>query len=321
MSGADRIVLRCDGLRKTFRGGVEAVRGVSFSIDEGEIFGLLGPNGAGKTTIMRILATLLRPSAGTANVAGHDIADDPGGVRRSIGFAMQEVGLAEYSTGRENLVMMGRLYGLSRSAARKRARELLELFGLDQAADRVVRTYSGGMKRRLDLATGLVHRPRLLFLDEPTTGVDPTTRAALWDELRRLQDLGVSIFLKTHYLDEADRVCDRPAIIHDGTFVAEGRPEAPKGEIGADVVTVSLEPAELEAAQATLVEVGRLRPHEDGAVSLETPEGAAAVVSILERLQRAGIRPRSVTVARPTLDDVFFRHTGATIEGGEEPNE
>ncbi len=174
------------------------------------------------------------------------------------------------------------------------------------------------MKRRLDLATGLVHRPRLLFLDEPTTGVDPTTRAALWEELRRLQARGVSMFLTTHYLDEADRLCDRLAIIHDGRLVAEGRPDELKAEIGADLVTVSLEPGELDSAQASLAQVGRLRPPEDGAVSLETSEGAEAVVSILERLQQAGIRPRSVTVARPSLDDVFFRHTGATMEAEQE---
>lgn len=263
---------------------------------------------------MRMLATLLRPTAGTASVAEHDIGTDPGGVRRSIGFAMQEVSLAEYSTGREQLVMMARLYGLSRRAARRRAAELLEVLGLDEAADRLVRTYSGGMKRRLDLASGLVHRPRLLFLDEPTTGVDPTTRVALWSELRELQDHGVSIFLTTHYLEEADRLCDRLAIVDRGILVAEGAPEALKEEVSADVVTVCLESGETESGRAALADLGILRPAEDGAVSLETPQGATAAVSVMERLQAAGIRPRSVSISRPTLDDVFFRKTGQKIE-------
>jgi ABC-2 type transport system ATP-binding protein len=240
-------ILECNGLRKSFPGGVEAVRGVSFEIREGEAFGLLGPNGAGKTTVMRILATLLRPSGGTASVAGHDVLREPARVRRAIGFAMQEAGLARYSTGREHLVMMARLYGLSRSEARGRAQELLALFALEEAADRQVRTYSGGMQRRIDLACALVHRPRLLFLDEPTTGVDPTSRDALWQELRALQATGVSLFLTTHYLEEADRLCDRLAIVDRGVVVAEGSPEMLKAEVGADVVTIVVEP--LQARQ------------------------------------------------------------------------
>jgi ABC-2 type transport system ATP-binding protein len=294
------------------------VRGVSFSIGEGEAFGLLGPNGAGKTTVMRILATLLRPTSGRAVVAGTDVLRDPVGVRRSIGFAMQEAGLARFSTGREHLTMMGRLYGLSRAAARARAAELLELFELEDAADRQVRTYSGGMKRRIDLACALVHRPKLLFLDEPTTGVDPTSRDALWQELRVLQASGVSLFLTTHYLEEADRLCDRLAIVDLGVIVAEGTPETLKAEVGADVVTVALDPGQVAAAQGLLAGIGSLRAADDGAVSLETTDGAGAVVTILERLVAHGIRPTSVTVARPTLDDVFRRHTGATIESREE---
>ena len=310
-------IRECEELRKTFPGGVEAVRGVSFSIGEGEAFGLLGPNGAGKTTVMRMLATLLRPTSGRAVVAGLDVLADPAGVRRSIGFAMQEAGLARFSTGREHLLMMSRLYGLGRSAARKRTDELLELFGLEDAADRQVRTYSGGMKRRIDLACGLVHRPRLLFLDEPTTGVDPTSRDALWQELRVLQASGVALFLTTHYLEEADRLCDRLAIVDLGVIVAEGTPESLKAEVGADVVTVALDPREVESATVALAGLGTLLPAADGAVSLETTDGAGAVVTILERLAAQGVRARSVTVARPTLDDVFLRYTGATMESRE----
>src|SRR6185436_8485325 len=272
---------------------------ITFGIEEGEAFGLLGPNGAGKTTTMRMLGTLLTPTSGRATVAGHDVVRESGAVRRAIGFAMQEAGLARYATGREHLHMMGRLYGLSRAQTRSRADELLVLFGLVEAADRQVRTYSGGMRRRIDLAFGLVHRPRLLFLDEPTTGVDPTSRAALWEELRRLQAEGVSLFLTTHYLEEADRLCDRLAI------VARGTPDELKAEVGADVVTVGLTDSEAPSAAAVLEPLGRLRIAGGGrSIALELTDGASAVASIVERLRGAGIVPATITVARPTLDDV-----------------
>jgi ABC-2 type transport system ATP-binding protein len=310
-------ILECRDLRKTFPGGVEAVRGVSFEIAEGEVFGLLGPNGAGKTTTMRMLGTLLSPTSGTATVAGHDVAREAAAVRRTIGFALQEAGLAKYSTGREHLLLMGRLYGLSRAETRARADELLELFELEDAADRLVRTYSGGMRRRIDLACGLVHRPKLLFLDEPTTGVDPASRAALWSELGRLRESGVSLFLTTHYLEEADRLCERLAIVDRGIVVAEGTPNELKAGIGADVVTVAVDSSEVVAARAALEALGRLRAPEPESVSIEASDGAGAVVAVVERLGAAGIRPRTVMVARPTLDDVFLLHTGATIEARE----
>jgi ABC-2 type transport system ATP-binding protein len=312
-------ILECDDLRKTFSDGLEAVRGITFEIAEGEAFGLLGPNGAGKTTTMRMLGTLLTPSGGRAVVAGHDVVREAAAVRRAIGFAMQEAGLARYATGREHLLMMGRLYGLSRSGARTRADELLALFGLEEAADRQVRTYSGGMRRRIDLACGLVHKPRLLFLDEPTTGVDPTSRAALWDELRRLQGEGVSLFLTTHYLEEADRLCDRLAIVDRGVIVARGTPDELKAEVGADVVTVGLSENE-PAAAAVLEALGRVRVAGGGrSIALELTDGAAAVAGIVERLRGAGIVPATIMVARPTLDDVFLRYTGATIEEHDQP--
>ena len=308
-------VLQCDDLRKTFADGFEAVRGITFDIEEGEAFGLLGPNGAGKTTTMRMLGTLLTPSGGRATVAGHDVVREASAVRRAIGFAMQEAGLARYATGREHLLMMGRLYGLSRSGARARADELLALFALEEAADRQVRTYSGGMRRRIDLACGLVHKPRLLFLDEPTTGVDPTSRAALWDELRRLQGEGVSLFLTTHYLEEADRLCDRLAIVDRGVIVARGTPDELKAEVGADVVTVGLSESDPAPAAAVLEALGSVRIAGGGrSIALELTDGAAAVAGIVERLRGAGIVPATITVARPTLDDVFLRYTGATIE-------
>jgi ABC-2 type transport system ATP-binding protein len=292
-----------------------ALAGLDLSVPSGVVYGFLGPNGAGKTTTMRMLGTLLTPSGGRATVAGHDVVREASAVRRAIGFAMQEAGLARYATGREHLLMMGRLYGLSRAGARARADELLALFGLEEAADRQVRTYSGGMRRRIDLACGLVHKPRLLFLDEPTTGVDPTSRAALWDELRRLQGEGVSLFLTTHYLEEADRLCDRLAIVDRGVIVARGTPDELKAEVGADVVTVGLGESEPAAAASVLEALGRVRVASGGrSIALELTDGAAAVAGIVERLRGAGIVPATITVARPTLDDVFLRYTGATIE-------
>jgi ABC-2 type transport system ATP-binding protein len=312
-------ILECEDLRKTFADGFEAVRGITFDIEEGEAFGLLGPNGAGKTTTMRMLGTLLLPTSGRALVAGHDVVREAGAVRRAIGFAMQEAGLARYATGREHLHMMGRLYGLSRAQTRSRASDLLVLFGLEEAADRQVRTYSGGMRRRIDLACGLVHRPRLLFLDEPTTGVDPTSRAALWEELRRLQGEGVSLFLTTHYLEEADRLCDRLAIVDRGVIVARGTPDELKAEVGADVVTVGLSDSQAPSAAEALGALGRVRVAGSGrSVALELTDGASAVARIVERLRGAGIVPATITVARPTLDDVFLRYTGATIEEHDE---
>jgi ABC-2 type transport system ATP-binding protein len=314
-------ILECEDLRKTFADGFEAVRGITFDIEEGEAFGLLGPNGAGKTTTMRMLGTLLLPTSGRAVVSGHDVVREAGAVRRAIGFAMQEAGLARYATGREHLHMLGRLYGLSRAQTRSRADELLVLFGLEEAADRQVRTYSGGMRRRIDLACGLVHRPRLLFLDEPTTGVDPTSRAALWEELRRLQSEGVSLFLTTHYLEEADRLCDRLAIVDRGVIVARGTPDELKAEVGADVVTVGLSDSQAPSAAEALGVLGRVRVAGGGrSVALELTDGASAVAGIVERLRGAGIVPATITVARPTLDDVFLRYTGATIEEHDEQN-
>ena len=234
-------------LSRTFKGGIEAVRSVDLDVSEGEVFGFLGPNGAGKSTTVRMLCTLLPPTDGTAKVAGHDIVDEGDEVRRSIGVALQEIGLDPVQTGRELLELQCGLYGITGSAGRERAAELLELVGLTDAAERRTKTYSGGMKRRLDLASALVHQPRVLFLDEPTTGLDPASRLTVWEEVRSINASGTTIFLTTQYLEEADELCDRLAIIDAGEIVAEGTPEALKAEIGQDVVSVELDGADAAA--------------------------------------------------------------------------
>jgi len=227
-------------LRRTFKGGVEAVRDIDLSLSRGEVFGFLGPNGAGKTTTVRMLCTLLPPTSGSASVAGIDAVADPAEVRRRIGVALQEIGLDPVQTGRELLELQCGLYGITGPDARARAQELLDLVGLAEAADRRTKTYSGGMKRRLDLASALVHSPEVLFLDEPTTGLDPASRLTVWEEVRRINSSGTTVFLTTQYLEEADQLCDRVAIIDAGTIVAEGTPASLKAQMGHDVVTVDL---------------------------------------------------------------------------------
>src|SRR3954453_9819773 len=241
---SDALAIQTRDLRRTFKGGVDAVRGIDLMIAPGEIFGFLGPNGAGKTTTVRILCTLLPPTGGSATVSGIDVVADAAEVRRRIGVALQEIGLDPVQTGRELLELQCGLYGITGAAARARAAELLELVGLIDAADRRTKTYSGGMKRRLDLASGLVHSPSVLFLDEPTTGLDPASRLTVWDEVRRINAAGTTVFLTTQYLEEADQLCDRVAIIDDGQLVAEGTPAQLKAGMGHDVVSISLERAD-----------------------------------------------------------------------------
>jgi ABC-2 type transport system ATP-binding protein len=224
-------------LRRTFKGGIEAVRGIDLTVARGEIFGFLGPNGAGKTTTVRMLCTLLPPSGGSASVVGLDVVNDAAEIRRRIGVALQEIGLDPVQTGRELLELQCGLYGITGQDARRRTQELLELVGLTEAADRRTKTYSGGMKRRLDLASALVHSPDVLFLDEPTTGLDPASRLTVWEEVRRINAMGTSVFLTTQYLEEADQLCERLAIIDDGRIVSEGTPEQLKAQMGHDVVT------------------------------------------------------------------------------------
>ena len=294
--------------------GIRALDGLDISVPRGIIFGLLGPNGAGKTTTVKILTSLARPDAGTAWVEGVDVLARPGQVRHMIGVVAQRSGADPTATGRENLILQGRLYGLRGQAVRTRADELLAHFGLTEAADRLVRTYSGGMQRRLDVALGLVHRPAVLFLDEPTTGLDPEARTAMWQEIARLATQeGLTVLLTTHYLEEADRLASRLAIVDRGRVVTSGTPDELKGELRGDVVHVEL-PADVDVSLVRSVLAG-LPPVRDVLiagrdVSARSDDGAAAVPVVLAELQRAGIRAASVAVARPSLDDVYLRHTG-----------
>jgi ABC-2 type transport system ATP-binding protein len=294
--------------------GIRALDGLDLAVPRGMIFGLLGPNGAGKTTTVKILTSLARPDGGTARVEGIDVLARPGQVRHVIGVVAQRSGADPTATGRENLILQGRLYGMRGGSVKARADELLGHFDLTEAAGRLVKTYSGGMQRRLDVALGLMHRPAVLFLDEPTTGLDPEARAAMWQEIARLASRdGLTVLLTTHYLEEADRLADRLAIVDRGRVVTTGEPEELKGELRGDVVQVEL-PADADARLVRGV-LGALNEVRDVViagrnVSARSDDGAAAVPVVLAALQRAGINAASVAVARPSLDDVYLRHTG-----------
>jgi ABC-2 type transport system ATP-binding protein len=319
-------IIETQGLTRTFtsrvgRGKdakvVEAVKGVDMTVREGEIFGFLGPNGAGKSTTMRMLATLLTPTSGRATVVGHDLAREPGRVRERIGYVGQAGGTEESLTGIENLLLQAQLYRLSYADAKRRADALIEKLELAQFASRLVKTYSGGQRRRLDLAMGMVHQPTLLFLDEPTTGLDPQSRARLWEEVRKLRADGTTIFITTHYLDEADALCDRLAIIDGGKIVSEGAPDTLKRQVGGDVIALGFDShngardraGELLRGQSFVREV---RPAENG-VSLVVDGGDAALPSVLRLLDGAGLNIQTVSMARPSLDDVFLRLTGRSL--------
>jgi ABC-2 type transport system ATP-binding protein len=313
-------IIQTAALRRTFDGGrgrknsVEAVAGVDLSVAAGDIFGFLGPNGAGKTTTLRILATLLPPTSGTACVAGFDIAREPQQVRTRIGYVAQSGGSYRESTGREELVIQGRLFGMSKADSQVRAAEILTALELVDAADRTCGTYSGGMRRRLNIGIGMVHRPALLFLDEPTTGLDPQARARLWEEIRKLRDTGTTVFLTTHYLEEADALCDRLAIIDHGRIVAEGSPDELKREIAGDVLTIGVngeceKVVELLAKQPFVREAGL----EDGLVRLYVDRGEEAVPAVLRLLDAQGLAPLTMDLHRPSLDDVFLKKTGRSL--------
>jgi ABC-2 type transport system ATP-binding protein len=301
-----------DGLRKSY-GPVQALDGVSFAVREGEVFGLLGPNGAGKTTTVRVLVTLTRPDDGRASVAGHDVVRAAHAVRRTIGYVPQETGADGYATGRENLMLQGRVQGMGGRELKDRVARLLELVGIADAADRVVKGYSGGMKRRLDVALGLVHRPRVLFLDEPTTGLDPEARVAMWEEVGRLaEEESLTILLTTHYLEEADELADRLAIVSRGKIVVEGTPTELKAGLRGDAVQVELQNGGAADAQAILASLGA-SPEQvlDGRVLVARVEnGGRAVPGIISALESAGIGVASVSVSRPSLDDVYLHYTG-----------
>ena len=311
-------VIEAHGLSRTYVSAgqrVEAVRGIDFAVRSGEIFGFLGRNGAGKSTTLRMLATLLRPTAGSATIMGCDLQNDPAGIRRRVGFVAQHGGADTTSTVRKDLVLQARLYGLTRSEATDRAAEVAGMFGLRELLDRKTEGLSGGQRRRLEIAFGLVHRPKLVFLDEPTAGLDPPSRAQLWRHIRRLRDEhGVTVFLTTHYLEEADALCDRILILDQGRVVAEDTPEALKNSLAGDAVTVKVAD-DVEAARAALVR--RPDVHEvsvtDHTLRFTAPHDEAMVVEIVRTLEAAKIAPTAIEIARPSLDDVFLAVTGEPL--------
>jgi ABC-2 type transport system ATP-binding protein len=310
-------VVAAHQLVKTYQKDIRALDGLSVEVRPGEVFALLGPNGAGKSTTIKILTTLARPDSGSVSVAGHDALRHPDRVRRVIGVVSQRSGADPVATGRENLVLQGRLYGLRGADLRKRVGELLDRFDLVGASERAVSTYSGGMQRRLDVALGLVHRPRVLFLDEPTTGLDPEARSAMWAEIARLSaEEELAVLLTTHYLEEADRLAARLSIVDKGRVVVEGTPETLKAGLRGDAVHIELrDHTEEPVARAAIARVPGLRDVTvDGRrLSARADDGAAAVPDALAGLDRAGVPVATVTVARPSLDDVYLRHTGRTF--------
>ncbi|HXS62678.1 MAG TPA: ATP-binding cassette domain-containing protein [Streptosporangiaceae bacterium] len=324
-------MIEVSGLRKSFKSrrkrkvtSVDAVRGVDFAVRRGEIFGFLGPNGAGKTTTLRMLATLVRPDGGQATIAGADLRAAPAQVRQRIGYVAQSSGTYDQSNARRDLIHQARMYGVSKSAAKGLAEKAIESFQLGEFADRRIGTYSGGQRRRLDVALGVIHSPQVIFLDEPTTGLDPQSRARMWAEVRRLRDQGLTIFLTTHYLDEADALCDRISIIDGGLIVAEGTPSDLKHEISGDVVIVDLAAPDTAGAPepATMLEASKILTDQpcvqscetiDNTLRLYVDSGATAIPQIMRALSAKGIEPGAVETRRPSLDDVFLAKTGRTL--------
>lgn len=300
-------------------GDVRALDGVSLAFEPGIVYGLLGPNGAGKTTLIRILATLSRPTSGAAAVAGIDVVSDPMAVRNRIGLGGQFAAIDDYQTGRENVEMVGRLYNLTGDESRRRAEDVLERIRLTDAADRPVKTYSGGMKRRLDLAASIVGRPEILFLDEPTTGVDPGSRLDLWELIEELVEAGTTLLLTTQYLEEADRLADRIGVIDHGRLIAEGRPDELKNRLGGDVVEIHAEPDDVARVTQILESIAGEGPTVRG-LSLTIPavRGVESLTRAVRELDTAGVRPRDIALRKPTLDDVFLALTGsaAAVEDG-----
>lgn len=319
MSG--QAVIEVRDLVKVYGGGTRALDGVTFQVARGELFGFLGPNGAGKTTAIRILSTLLRATSGSAWVAGLDVAAQPQEVRKRLGLAMQTPTLDAFSTGRETLELAGRLHRMSRKEVKRRADELLELIGLTSVAKKLTGTYSGGMKRRLDLASALMHRPEVLILDEPTEGLDPQSRAALWEELERISTQGTTMLLTTHYMDEADRLCSRLAIVDNGRIVVEGAPSDLKRGVGADTIVLQLDATDddmdhqrSEARRLLVGEVDAdaITAHPVG-VALAVPSASTAIPALLRRLDGNGLHITGLQMSQPGLDDVFMKYTGHSI--------
>ncbi len=307
--------IEAHGLTKTYQGEVRALDGLSFSVEEGTVFGLLGPNGAGKSTTVKILTTLSRPDSGEARVAGHDVLSKPAKVRDAIGVVSQKSSADIQATGRENLRLQGQLFGMGGFDLESRIGTLLNQFRLADAADRLVRTYSGGMQRRLDVALALVHGPEILFLDEPTTGLDPEVRSEMWEEISRLTGEGLTVLLTTHYLEEADRLASRLAIVDRGRVVAEGTPDELKRELKGDAIHVELEGATGNGVASLLERVtGVNEVQANGrALHARADDGARTVPAVLHALEAGGVEVASVTVARPSLDDVYLRYAGRTF--------
>jgi ABC-2 type transport system ATP-binding protein len=316
------MIIETKGLRKSFRSKsgresktVEAVRGVDLNVAEGEIFGFLGPNGAGKTTTLRMLATLITPDGGDATIAGADLRREPGEVRRRIGYVAQGGSTWDDSTAREELVLQARLYGISKAEAQRRVNQALDAFQLTEYADRKCKTYSGGQRRRVDIAVGIIHSPKVVFLDEPTSGLDPQSRAHMWEEVKRLRDEGMTVFITTHYLDEADALCDRIAIMDYGLIVAEGTPAELKREIAGDVVTIGLAGDLSEATKLLDGQpyVRKLETLPEGGIRLFVDDGATAIPQILRIVDGAGVALSSIELHRPSLDHVFLEKTGRSL--------
>ncbi len=321
-TAGDRIAIDARDLVKTYKGGVRAVRGVSLSIPAGTVFGLLGPNGAGKSTLVKMLTTLSAPTDGTATVAGYDIVKQQKQVRRAIGCVAQNSGVDVQATGWENLLLQGRVYGMRGAELNRRADELLQRFGLAEVGKRFVKTYSGGMKRKLDVALGLMHSPRVLFLDEPTTGLDPEARAEMWEQIRELAwDQGLTILLTTHYLEEADQLARNLAIVDQGRIVTEGTPDELKAQLNGDAVSLDLAAGTAtDTAKSVALEQGGLLTEvvvEGLTLRGRSADGAGAVPALLAALEAAEIHVASVTVARPSLDDVYMRYTGRSFSSAD----
>jgi ABC-2 type transport system ATP-binding protein len=318
-------IISVRNLRKSFKGRrgkgraqrVEAVRGIALSVADGEIFGFLGPNGAGKSTTLRILSTLLAADAGEVTIAGFDVRSQPREVRGQIGYVSQAGGADPLATGRENLLLQARLYGLDRDTTRRRAAELIEALGLEEFIDRFVKTYSGGQRRKLDIAVGMVHSPKILFLDEPTTGLDPVSRSQLWAQIRLLRKLGTTVFLTTHYMEEADALCDRVAIMDHGLIVAEGTPADLKGGIHGDILSLTVNHVENapEVALGVLRELEMVREatSEGASLRLVVSRGGEALPVVLRLLEGKGVGVADIALSRPSLDDVFLRATGHSL--------
>ncbi len=309
------LAVEAKNLKKTFKtkqGNVEAVRDVSFNVNKGEIFGILGPNGAGKSTTILMLTTLLRITSGTAKINDLDVVKNDSEVRNKIGIALQDTGIDNLLTARELFYTTARLWGLSKSKSQDRTKEMLNLVGLTEAADRRVKTYSGGMKRRLDLGLSLVHKPEVLFLDEPTTGLDPGSRRVLWDEIKKLRDEGVTIILTTQYLEEADELANRISIIDEGLVVTEGTPDELKSSIGGDVITLTFRSDDDAIKAQTIIENSDI---EDNQIRVTVENGAEKIPNLLNLLVSKDINVQSVSANKPSLDDVFLKVTGYRLEG------